>query len=89
MIASLKDEAPLVLAVVDATLRTLPDGFHSHKEAAGNALGWLGDYDNAEGLDASVIDSLCGQVIALALHARSRALTRLEQRRQAEEGNGV
>lgn len=87
MIVALKEEAPVVLATVSATLRTLPDDFRGHREAAANALSWLSDYADQEGLDDSVIDSLAGQVIAIALHARSRALSRLKD--ETDGGNGV
>jgi chorismate-pyruvate lyase len=87
MIASINDQAPFVVATANATLRTLPDDFRDHKQAAANALGWLNDYADQEGLDETVIDSLAGQVIALALHARTRALRRRAD--DTEGGNGL
>jgi chorismate-pyruvate lyase len=87
MITSMNDEAPFVLATANATLRTLPDDFRDHKNAAANALGWLNDYADQDGLDDTVIDSLAGQVIAIALHARARALQRRAD--LTEGGNGI
>lgn len=87
MITSLNVDAPFVVATANATLRTLPDDFRDHRTAAANALGWLNDYADQEGLDDTVIDSLTGQVIAIALHARARAMARRAD--TTEGGNGL